>query len=91
LPAIVQTRNAMNVMRGKNASDFDPEILDGHEFELEFLTNGAVIPALLGKSSSGLALEFALADIANISAYHEAKQMLGINTLGMNAGWKQRG
>jgi hypothetical protein len=38
-----------------------------------------------------LALEFALADVADIGADHEAEQMLGIDALSMKARWKQRG
>ena len=28
------------MMRGKSATHFDPEILDGHQLQLEFLTDG---------------------------------------------------
>ena len=49
-------------MRGKSATHFDPEILDGHQLQLEFLTDGAIISAILGKSSGRLALEVTLAE-----------------------------
>jgi hypothetical protein len=30
----------MNVVRGQSATHFDPEIFDGHQLQLEFLTDG---------------------------------------------------
>ena len=62
-----------------------------HEFQFEFLSDRAVASAIPGKSSGGLALEFTLADIADIGADHEAKQMFGIDALRVRAGRKQRG
>ena len=75
---------------GKCASDLDPEIPDRHEFQFEFLTEGAIFAAVLAEPPGGLALEFALADIADIRADHESEQMLGIDALGMRADRKQR-
>ena len=78
-------------VRGESTSDLDPEILDGHEFQLEFLADGAISAAVLAKTPGGLALEFPLAGSADVRANHECEQMLGVDALGMSAGWKQRG
>ena len=91
LAPILKTWNAGDVVRRKGASHLDPEILDGHEFQFEFLADRPVVSAIPGKSSGRLALEFALADIADIRADHEAEQMLGIDALRASAAWKQRG
>ena len=66
------------------------EIPDRHEFQFEFLVNRPVTSAIPRKSSGGLALEFTLADIADIRTDHEAKQMFGINALRARAGRQQR-
>ena len=91
LAPILQTRYAADVMGRKGGPQFRPEILDRHEFQLEFLADRPVVSATPGKSSGGLGLEFALADIADICADHEAEQMLGINALCVNTARKQRG
>jgi hypothetical protein len=46
---------------------------DGHQLQLEFLTDAAIISAILGKSSGRLALEFTLADIADIATIMKPK------------------
>ena len=91
LAAILETGNAVDVMGREGASDLDTEILGGHEFQFEFLVDRPVVSAALGKSSGRLALEFALAGIADIGADHEAEDMLGIDAFGANAGREQRG
>ena len=40
LPEILKAWNTMNVVHGKSATHFDPEIFDGHQLQLEFLTDG---------------------------------------------------
>lgn len=60
-------------MGREGASDLDPEIVDRHELQFEFLVDRPIVIAPLGKSSGRLALEFALADVADISADQEAK------------------
>ena len=72
-------------------SQLHPDILDRHEFQFELLAGRPVGSAIPRKSSVGLTLQFALADIADIGAYHEAEQMLGIDALRANAAWEQRG
>jgi hypothetical protein len=57
-------------VRGKSATHFDPEIFDGHQLQLEFLTEGAIISAILGKSSGRLALEFTLAEYFSLGQSH---------------------
>ncbi len=78
-------------MGRKAGSQLHPNILDGYEFQFELLAGRPVSSAIPGKSSVGLALEFALADIADIRADHEAEQMLGIDAFRANTAWKQRG
>jgi hypothetical protein len=78
-------------MGRKAGSQFHPEILDGHEFQFEFLADRPVRSAIPGKSPVGPALQFAFADIADIGADHEAEQMLGIDALRANTARKQRG
>ena len=39
-PEILKAWNTMNVVRGQSATHFDPEIFDGHQLQLEFLTDG---------------------------------------------------
>src|SRR4030081_3221952 len=77
-------------MSRKGASHLDPEILGGHEFQLEFLADRLVITATFGKSSGRLALEFVFTDAAYIRTDHETKQMLGVDAFSMNPGRKQR-
>ena len=74
----------------EGAAQLYSNILEGHELQFELLTDRTIVPAVLGKSSGGLALEFALADVANICADHETEQMLGIDTLSANPARKQR-
>ena len=62
--------------------------IPGHEFQFEFLADRPLVSAILGKSPGSLAPEFALTDIADIGANHEAEQMLGINALGANTARK---
>ena len=57
----------------------------GHEFQLEFLADRAVIAAGFGKPPRGLALEFAFADIADVSTDHKSEEMLGVDAFGMPA------
>ena len=64
-----------------HAHEIEAEIPGGHEFQFEFLTDRPVTPATSGKSSGGLALEFAFTDITDVGAEHEAKQMLGIEEM----------
>src|SRR5712691_400408 len=78
-------------MGRKGCSQLHPKILDGDEFQFEFLIDRPVISAIPGKSSGRLALEFAFADISDVRADHEAEQMLGINALCSNTARKQRG
>ena len=68
----------------------DSKIPGRHEFQFKLLADRPVTSAIFGKSSGGLALEFPLADIADIGADHEAEQMLGIDALGANGSRKQR-
>ena len=91
LAPVLKARNAADVMGCKGSSQLHPNILDGHEFQFELLADRPVTSAIPGKPSVGLALEFALADIADIRADHEAEQMLGINALRANTARKQRG
>src|SRR5258707_678498 len=73
LASILKTGCALNVMGREGASDLDPEIVDRHELQFEFLVDRSIVIATFGKSSGRLALEFALADVANVSADQEAK------------------
>ncbi len=77
--------------RGCVPIDFDSKIPGGYDFQFEFLADRAVISTTFCISSGRLALEFALADVAGIRADHEAKQMLGIDALCINAGRKRDG
>ena len=90
LVAILKTGDAVDIVRRKGASHLDPEIIDGHEFQFEFLVDRPVASCRLGKSPRGLALEFALTDAADICADREAEQMLGIDVLGIHAGRHER-
>ena len=65
--------------------DLDAEILDRHELQLELLADGLIAAALPGKSSGGLGLEFALAELADIGADHEAIDVLGVDAFRMAA------
>src|SRR5882672_9959021 len=89
LAAILKTRNAVDIVSRERASNLNPKIPGGHEFQFEFLADRPVPSAIPGESSGRLALEFALADVADIRSDHEAKQMLGINALGVNTARKQ--
>src|SRR5258705_10816006 len=73
LAAALKTGDAVDVMRRKGACHLDPEIIDGHELQFEFLVDRPISAAILGKSSSRLDLEFALSEVTDISADHEAK------------------
>ena len=77
-------------MRGEIAAHFDPEIPKRNELQLELLIKGAVGAAAPGKAPGRRALEFVLADLADVSADHECKDMLGIDALGMSAGRQPR-
>ena len=90
LLAILETGHAADIVGSKGSSHLDPEIPDRHEFQFEFLAHRPVAACRLGKPSRGLALEFVLTDAANIRADRKAKQMLGIDILGIGAGWYER-
>jgi len=91
LAAIVKAGNAADVVRRKAASQLDPKIPKGDEFQFELLVPRAVSSALLAEASGGLALKFALAGVASVGADHEGKQMLGVDALGMNAACERQG
>ena len=78
------------MVRRKRASHLNSKIPGRHEFQFKLLADDPVTSAIFGKSSGGLALEFPLADIADIGADHEAEQMLGIDALGATGSRKQR-
>src|SRR4029077_482815 len=79
-----------DIVRSKGSPHLDPEIPDRHEFQFELLRDCPVASSRFGKSSGGLALEFVLTDAADIRADREAKQMLGIDFLGVRAGRHKR-
>src|SRR5437870_11315866 len=83
-------RYATDQMRRKRASDLDTKIPDRHKLQFELLADGPITPTVLAEASGCLALKLPFADIADIGADHEAEQMLGIDTLGMDAGRQQR-
>jgi hypothetical protein len=85
LAPVLKTWNAHDVVRRKGTTQLYSKIFNGHEFQFEFLANRAVASSIPGKSSGRLALEFTLANIADISADHKAEDMLGINALSANA------
>ncbi|MGH6751749.1 MAG: hypothetical protein ACREDP_06230, partial [Bradyrhizobium sp.] len=91
LAPILQAWNTADVVGRKAGSQLHPNIFGRHEFQFEFLADGPVVSAILTKSPGRLGLEFALADIADIGADHEAEQMLGIDALRADAARKQRG
>lgn len=71
----MKTRNARDVVRCKGASQLDAKILDRHKLQFEFLVNRPVASAIPGKSSGRLALEFTLADIADIRTDHASEEL----------------
>src|SRR6202023_1065478 len=85
LAAILEIRNAVDIVGRKAGPHLDAKIPDGYKFQLEFLTDCPIATAAFGKSSGRLALEFAFAGAADIGADHEAKQMLGIDAFGVHA------
>ena len=91
MPPIFKTWNATDLMRGEIAAHFDAKIPERNQLQLELLAKTAVRTAFPDKAPGRRALEFALADIADVSADHESEDMLGIDVLGMNASRKQRG
>src|ERR1700736_1518453 len=78
-------------MRGKLRSQLNSKIPCGYELQFEFLSDRAVASGILCETPGGLALEFALAGVADVSADHESEQMLGIDAFSVSAGGKQRG
>src|ERR1700738_2874935 len=78
-------------MRRKLRSQLNSKIPCGHQLQFEFLSGRAVASGILRKTPGGLALEFALADVADVGADHESEQMLGIDAFSVSAGGKQRG
>src|SRR3977135_3359283 len=91
LAAVFITGDAVNVVRRKDTSHLNPEILGGHELQLELLVDRSVVTATFRKSSGRLALEFAFTGAADVGTDHEAKEMLGIGAFSMKAAGKQRG
>src|SRR5262249_43114937 len=79
LVSIVKTRDRIDVVGGKGRADLDAKIGNRHELELELLSVGLVAAAVLGKPAGGLALEFALAALADIRADHEAVDVFGVD------------
>src|SRR4051794_34245477 len=77
-------------MRGKRASELDPEVRKRHEFEFEFLAGSPIIAGCFRKPPRRLTLEFAFADVADVGADHESEDMLGIDAFSMPAERKQR-
>src|SRR4051812_27173763 len=77
-------------MRRKCGAQLDPEIREGYEFQFEFLADRAVITAGLGKAPCSLALEFPLADAADVGTDHESEDMLGVDAFGVPADREQR-
>src|ERR1700730_10093994 len=75
-------------MRRKLRSQLNSKIPCGHELQFEFRV---VASGILCETPGGLALEFALADVADVGADHESEQMLGIDASSVSAGGKQRG
>src|SRR5882762_3910696 len=78
-------------MCGEIAAYLDTEIPERNQLQFELLAEAAVRAAFPDKAPGRRALEFALTDIADVSADHETEDMLGIDVLGMNASRKQRG
>src|ERR1700730_13096898 len=75
-------------MRRKLRSQLNSKIPCGHELQFEFRV---VASGILCETPGGLALEFALADVADVGADHESEQMLRIDALSVRAGGKHRG
>src|SRR5262249_54430147 len=71
LPAIIEIGNGANIVPDKGAADFDAEIFDRDELQLELLIDGSIFATVPGKAAGCRALEFALADIAHVGADHE--------------------
>ena len=73
LPAILEARHAADIMRGEIAADLDAEIPERHQLELELLAKAAIRASIPAEPPRCLALEFALAERADIGADHEGK------------------
>ncbi len=90
LAAIRETGDAIDIVSRKEASRLDPEIIDGHELQFEFLVDRPVVARRLGKSSGCLGLEFAFAGATDIGTNQKAKDMLGVDVFSMHAGRNER-
>src|SRR5262249_19774565 len=90
LVSIIETRDRIDVVGCERRYDFDTEIFDRHEFQLELVIGGLASAAVLGKPTRGLGLEFALAGIAHVATDHEAIDVLGVDAIGMTASRRQQ-
>ncbi|WP_296512338.1 hypothetical protein [Rhodopseudomonas sp.] len=90
MAAILETRHATDIVRRKSGSHLNSKIPGGHELEFEFLAEGAIGSTGLAESPGGLALEFALAEVADIGADHESEQMLRIDVFTAHIDRNQR-
>ena len=78
-------------MQARRSADLDADVRQRHDFDLEFVLEGAICTAALAEAPRGLALEFALAGIADIGADHETEDVLGIEAiLGADAARQKR-
>src|SRR5580700_2778802 len=85
LGAIHEARNGGNIKGRQRCSDLDPEILDGHEFQLKLLAESLVGPGLFRESSRRHSLEFTFAGTTDVGANHEAVDVLGVDAFGKPA------
>src|SRR5258708_17605900 len=90
LAAILKIGDAADIVGRKCASQLDPEVPGGQEFQLQALIDRPVAAPVFGKPSGCLALEFAFADTADVSADPKSKQMLGIDSFSVKTGWEHQ-